>query len=315
MIPLADADAHPWILRQELLRIGALTFEQFAEITKGRTTERYRSGRILALIAHGEHIGSSREESAAGAPIRLLAIVNHTKLARRESDWRPVHDCPRRAWEFGEITHPVRLDVVSLQHVNQALADGIPHFVQIASEGIALYASSEFKLVAPNRLSIAERRERGHAEFSRWIERTDDFLSGARFYHHEGRAAMAALLVHQACEHLYQSVIRSLTLHGRQTHAIDKLREDAERLDSRLAGAWPRAESFERRAFGCIRRAYIEARYGQSYHIRDSELTWAIERAKCLRSLVEQLGADRLGPPEDTRCSSPRSMREGVHVL
>jgi HEPN domain-containing protein len=51
---------------------------------------------------------------------------------------------------------------------------------------------------------------------------------------------MAALLLHQACEHLYQCVLWSLTLHGPRTHALDELRESAEALDIRLREAWPR---------------------------------------------------------------------------
>lgn len=65
---------------------------------------------------------------------------------------------------------------------------------------------------------------------------------------------MAALLLHQACEHLYQCVAWSLTLHGLRTHALDELREVAEELDIELAKAWPRDTLFERRVFGCIRR-------------------------------------------------------------
>lgn len=87
--------------------------------------------------------------------------------------------------------------------------------------------------------------------------------------------------------------------------------EAAEALDLRLCSAWPRDSRFERRAFGCIRRAYVEARYGRSYHISDEELAWAFtrveilaERAACAvvdhqASLATSLPAPMLPPPAE----------------
>ncbi len=105
---------------------------------------------------------------------------------------------------------------------------------------------------------------------------------------------MAALLLHQACEHLYQCVIWSLNLHGPRTHALDELREIAEAQDRRLHSAWPRDTPFERRAFGCIRRAYVEVRYGRNYRISADELTWAMERAVLLQRVVRDICRERL---------------------
>jgi hypothetical protein len=97
---------------------------------------------------------------------------------------------------------------------------------------------------------------------------------------------MAALMLHQACEHFYLCVLWSRTLHGPRTHALDELREAAEALDARLSAAWPRETPFERRAFGCIRRAYAEARYGRSYRITEQELAWTFGRVEILREQV-----------------------------
>ncbi|WP_454290102.1 HEPN domain-containing protein [Sphingobium scionense] len=113
-------------------------------------------------------------------------------------------------------------------------------------------------------------------------------MAGAAFYLDRGNMRMAALLLHQACEHLYQSILWSLTLHGPRTHALDELREAAEVLAPNLRAAWPREDRHQRRAFGCIRRAYVEARYERSYRITPAELVWAMERGEVLRQLATQ---------------------------
>lgn len=286
MMARTDMDHLPWTIRQELNRITAMVFEAFAETLKDRLSEQYRAGRILKLILHGPHAERGWEQIPPGEAFRVLVIVNYPRLARSDKDWRQVRDRLARAWEFGEITHPVRLTVESLERVNRALTDGIPYFVTISDTGIPLYQMEGVRLQVPRPLSAADRRAREAAEFTRWHRSGEDFLVGAAFYRSHGKAPMAALMLHQACEHFYLCVLWSRTLHGPRTHALDELREAAETLDARLSVAWPRETPFERRAFGCVRRAYVEARYGRSYRITAQELAWAFGRVEILREQV-----------------------------
>ncbi|WP_459666893.1 HEPN domain-containing protein, partial [Novosphingobium sp. 11B] len=255
MMMCADADQIPAAVHKELLRVATILFEEFEETTKGRCSQHFRTGRVLALVLHGPHAGTDWGEVAPGEAFHMLAIVNYPRLARSERDWRLVRDRLRRAWELGEITHPVRLDVESLERINAALAEGVPHFVTIATQGIALYQSEGLRLPSPRRIPAPDRLASGRAEYAHWDARATDFLNGAAFYQRQGNAPMAALLLHQACEHSYQCLLWSLTLHGPRTHALDELRESAEMLVGSLREAWPRETPFERRAFGCIRRA------------------------------------------------------------
>lgn len=292
MMLRTDADHLPAPITDELLHVTTILFEAFEETTKGRCSEHFRAGRILTLILHGPHTEKDWEEVAPGEAFRLLAIVNYPRLARSERDWRLVRDRLRRAWEHGEITRSVRLAVESLERLNGALVEGVPHFVTIAEQGIALYQMEGLRLKEPRHLPARERAIRGVAEFIRWHERGTGFLAGAAFYRNRGNAPMAALMLHQACEHFYLSVLWSISLHAPRTHALDELREAAEALDPRLCSAWPRDRRFERRAFGCIRRAYVEARYGRSYRISAEELAWAFARLEILQERAACAVAD-----------------------
>ncbi len=311
MMLRTGGDHLPLHIRDELLHVVTILFEAFEETTKGRCSEHSRAGRILTLILHGPHAEKDWEDVAPGEAFRLLAIVNYPRLARSERDWRLVRDRLRRAWEHGEITRPVRLAVESLDRVNGALVEGVPHFVTIAEQGIALYQMEGLRLKEPRHLPVRERAIRGVAEFIRWHNLGTGFLAGAAFYRNRGDAPMAALMLHQAFEHFYLSVLRSISLHAPRTHALDELREAAEALDPRLSSAWPRDSRFERRAFGCIRRAYVEARYGRSYRISGEELSWAFARVEILQeraasacadhqaSLAVSLPAPMLPPPTE----------------
>lgn len=315
MMPMHNVHHLSSPIEAELRRVAAMVFDAYAESLKGRTSDRYRAGRIVMLILHGSHARCEPTGAAPGEAFHLLTIVNHPKLARRRDDWRLVHDRLDRAWQHGEITHPVRLTIESLEGINRALIDGVPHFVTIAADGIVLYQATGVRLKAPRPMSAADRSARGLAEYARWYERASDFLLGASFYQAHGNAPMAALLLHQACEHLYQCVLRSLTLHGPRTHAIDELRELTEALEPGLRAAWPREESTERHAFGCIRRAYIEARYGRSYRIGTDELAWAMVRTAMLHDLVAKLCPDRLSMSAGSPATALLAAPEACHVL
>lgn len=282
----------PASIRHELEQVTWMVFETFAECCKGRLSQQYREGRILTVILHGPYAEQAWEDVPPGEAFRLMLIVNHVRLARSEQDWRLVRDRLRRAWEHGEIARPVRMTVESLDRINSALVDAVPYFVTIAEKGIALYQAEGLRLKAPRHLAEEERARRAGAEFARWHKNGCDFLAGASFYRDRGNMRMAALLLHQACEHLYQSILWSFTLHGPRIHALDELREAAEALAPDLRAAWPREDRHQRRAFGCIRRAYVEARYERSYRITPAELVWALERGEALKQLTAQSWRD-----------------------
>lgn len=279
----------PTFVQEELHCVSAMLFREFDETTKGRLSEQYRYGRILSIILHGPHSDRTWENILPGEPFDILIIVNFPRLARSKRDWQKVNDRLQRAWEYGEISRPVRLTVESLGRVNAALIDGVPHFVMIATSGIALYQMEGARLASPRTLPPALRQAKGEAEFARWHGRACDFLIGAAFFDDRDNRPMAALMLHQACEHLYQSVSWALTLHGLRTHALDQLREVAEGLDSRLRAAWPRSTRFERHAFGCIRRAYVEVRYGQHFQISRVELDWSMECTAALNRITSEV--------------------------
>ncbi|QNG47740.1 HEPN domain-containing protein [Sphingobium yanoikuyae] len=294
MMLRADLDHLPATLRAELRHVTALLFEGFDALCARKRQDRYKTAHIDKLILYGHHVAEDQASVPCAAPIRLMAIVNHRRIAARRDDWAPIRDRLRRAWETGEITRPVRLAVHTLAHVNNALIRGVPWFVTIATEGIALYQASSARLESPRRLPGVRRHELGKAEFDRWYERASDFLLGAGFYQGRGNLPMAALLLHQACEHLYQCVAWCLTLNGLRTHALDELREVAEYLDMRISLAWPQDTPLERRAFACIRRAYVEVRYGRAYRITAEELAFAMGCTRALHRLVHSTCHERL---------------------
>lgn len=308
----ADLDHLAETHRHELVRATDLLFEEFAESLRGKQAPHRKAGRILKLILFGTFARDDWWERDAGgemAAFDILVIVNHEELANMAHTWRHALDRLHRAWEAGLILRPVRLAVHSLAEINRKLVEGVPFFTAIACNGIALYQSSNEPLAAPLQLSPVEWQARARDEYARWFPKVADFMAGAAFYREQDNPAMAALLLHQACEHLYQCVLWTFTLHGRRSHALDELRALAEQQDARLVDAWPRATRSERRCFARLRRAYVEARYSAHYRIDAAEVAWVAERVELLRELVERVCGERCGP------STTAPDRGGQHGL
>ena len=68
----------------------------------------------------------------------------------------------------------------------------------------------------------------------------------------------------------------------------------AEERDPRLVGAWPRATRIDRRRFELLKRAYVDARYSESYEIGVDDLAALTQSVERLRDLVEQVCRERI---------------------
>ena len=79
-------------------------------------------------------------------------------------------------------------------------------------------------------------------------------------------------MLHQATERLYICYLLVRTLYFPRSHNIKFLRSLAEDNEPRLVDAWPRATRIERRRFELLKRAYVEARYSESYAIGADDL-------------------------------------------
>ena len=274
--------------QDELKHITAILLEEFDEAIRGKQASHRKAGRILKLIA------LNLRDAKAPDGVDIFVIVNHAELADKDRHWRATVARLRRDREVGIIRQEVRLDIYCLQDVNRALIAGEPYFTSVSHHGTLLYEFDRTPLAMARTLRASDRYWRGQSEFERWYPRAEDFLSGAIFYRDQDNMRMAALLLHQACEHLYQCVSWTLTLHGRRTHNLDELRAFAEGQCETLRRIWPRVSRFERRCFAQIRRAYVDARYEAAFPVSTREIEWTLERATMLYRQVGRLCREHL---------------------
>lgn len=90
------------------------------------------------------------------------------------------------------------------------------------------------------------------------------------------------------------------TFYSPHVHNLTSLRTQAERIDERLIGAWPREVKADRSRFEKLKEAYIKARYSKHYRISEEELEWLGARVDKLATVVETICSERIAQLDET---------------
>nr|CAD6436256.1 nucleotidyltransferase [Rhizobium sp. Q54] len=300
--PLSDSLAHlPERKRQELAHILRVIFEEFDEWQRGKS-EKKRLGKILKVILFGSYArGDWVEDLESGyrSDYDLLAVVNIHSAAEEDEIWLKIDD--RLALEYSvkqTISAPAKVIAHDLAEVNDKLARGLPFFVDISEDGIALYEEPGHSLERPRALETKAIAAQAEIYFRHWLPTAVEFRHGASFYLSRGSLDLAAFSLHQAAERLYHCVLLVLTLYSPKSHRLKFLRSTAEGIEPRLIEAWPRDSRFARRCFERLDRAYVDARYSSHYEVTQEELDWLVDRITVLQVLVEKVCRERIAPDE-----------------
>lgn len=286
----ADLDHLTLAQRQELARVVAILFDEFAGALAGRNAPHRKAGRILKVVLFGSYARGDFVADPVGgyfSDFDILVVVNHEELAEADY-WRGAEDHLLRELEAGgAIRTQVNLIVHSLADVNAQVKRGRPFFADIVRDGIALHDTPDYPFDHPTPLSAQAARDEAQGYFDEWFPTASQFLEHGIDARDRGWASKAAFELHQATERLYHCTALVLTLYSPKGHKLNFLRSQAERLAPALIEAWPRETRFDKRCFELLRRAYVDARYSPHYRISAEELAWLIERVGVLQTLVE----------------------------
>lgn len=293
-----DLDHLPEQKQQELQAVVRILFEEFAATIGNTTAPWKRQGRILKVILYGSYARGDWVDDPIGgykSDYDLLVVVNDERLADVVDYWAGADDRLMREFTIAQtLSAPVSFIVHTLKDINKQLEHGRPFFVDITSQGIALYEAEGFPFVQATKLAPDAARKEAKEYFKFWFDQAESANVGSNFFLREQKHRDAAFLLHQATERLYHCVMLVFTLYSPKSHKLGFLRGHAEGLVPELIEAWPREDRFSRRCFELLRQAYVNARYSPHYKVSDEELAWLGERVALLQTLVQEACERRL---------------------
>jgi uncharacterized protein len=295
-----DLDHLPANKQRELERVVQIVFEEFEDAFALARHEWKKAGRILKIVLYGSYArGGWVDEpyTAKGyqSDYDLLIVVNDKRLTDRVKYWAKLDE--RLMREFGitsTIRTPVNFIVHTLGEVNDGLAHGRYFFMDVASDGIALYQSDDTPFHQPRPKTPAQALAMAQEYFAEWLTAANGRVKLARYAVEQGLAKHAAFEYHQATESLYHCVLLVVTFYTPHVHNLAFLRTQAERLDRRLTYVWPMDNRKHRAMFEKLKEAYVKARYSKHYRVSDEELAWLGERVEELGRIVHEVCSERL---------------------
>lgn len=290
----SDPDHLPQSKRAELERIQRILLDEFEAAIGSATKPEKRNGKVYKIILFGSFARDDwvdEPENGYQSDYDLLVVVSHGDLTEIADYWYVAED---KILRDPAIARPVNIIVHSLDEVNQALMRGEYFWVDIARDGIALYELPCHALATPMPLTPADAYEMADRYFKKWFESAEGFLDTSRYSASQGPCNEAAFLLHQATERLYICFLLVTTLYFPRSHNIKFLRSLAEDKEPRLIDAWARDSKVDRRRFELLKRAYVEARYSDSYTIGSDDLDALVASVERLRDIVSELSLARL---------------------
>ena len=294
----ADLDHLPEAKRRELEHVVAIIRDGFGEAVAHRTQPRFRNGKLLKIILFGSYARGDWVDDPIGryfSDFDILIVVDHEDLTDVPEFWAKTED--RLLAELSEgrsLRTPVSLIYHSLDDVNEKLRLGRYFFIDILREGILLFEEAGHPFVEPRALSPKEALDESRTFFEEWFQSAVGLQRNAGYAINDGDLKLAAFLLHQATERLYQCLFLVRTLYTPKTHNLNRLRALAESMEPSLKQVWPGSTREEKRAYARLREAYIKARYSREYRVSEAELEWLGSRVELLKTLVEQACLARL---------------------
>jgi len=289
-----DLDHLPERQQRELERIQSILVAEFEQVTARATQPWRRQGKIYKIILFGSYARCDwvdEPENGYQSDFDLLIVVSHADLTDIADYWYVAED---RIARDPSIKRPVNIIVHSLEDVNRALSSGEYFWVDIARDGIVLYELPCHQLAVPMPLTPADAFRMASGYFDHWSESAGRYLATGISHAEKAWNNEAAFELHQATERLYICFLLVRTLYFPRSHNIKFLRSLAEDKEPRLVEAWPRATKLDRSRFERLKRAYVEARYSETYAITAEDLNALAASIAHLRDMVVALCAEQL---------------------
>jgi len=271
--------------QRDIQFIATVLRDALDEFLDGKTGSKLNY-RIQKIILFGSHAkGTWVDDPANGylSDYDILVIVNQNALVEEYEVWQTAEDRILR-----RVKAPLGLIVHTLADVNEQLQKGNYFFKDIREEGIELFAANGRELPMPGKLNEEERKEVAEKHFNHWFKTAESFYSN--YQHCIGREdhSIAAFMLHQTTERLFNCTLLVCTNYLPKTHNLEHLRSLCAQQDARFSSLFPADSKFHRRSFQRLKRAYVDARYSEHYEITREELDWLECEVMALRDLTEE---------------------------
>ncbi|NIA17357.1 MAG: HEPN domain-containing protein [Planctomycetes bacterium] len=212
-------------------------------------------------------------------------ILVATKSQKAAEDHKVADTVEQNIHATGKVDTPISIIYHSFGYIAKMLNEGHYFFTDIQKEGIYLYKDNKHRLGSIKTVLPEQRKQAAEEYFNQWFENANEFLIDFNNAFERQSYNKAAFYLHQAAECFYSAVTLVFINYRFRTHDLDLLRRKSISYDSDFAKVFPRKTDRQRELFSLLRKAYVDARYKDSYEITKEQLE---HLARCVEMLREQ---------------------------
>jgi len=295
----SNLDHLPDRQQDELATITGHLLRGFEQAVAGGTQPWRRGAKIYKIILFGSYARGDfvdAPETGYQSDFDILVVVSDEKLTDIADYWFETEEKILHDPSIGRI---VNLLVNDLDDINQGLDAGLHFFREVINQGIALYEVPGHAFAPLKPLTAQAAYALGQRHHAKIFDTIDTSFDLATYAMSKGEAKdwlhKAAFNLHQTVEAAYVAVLLLTGFYAPRSHNIKFLRSQAEAKAPSIIAAWPRETRAQRKPFGKLKRAYVDARYNQdTYEISLSELEAMKATVETLIDLVREVCDARL---------------------
>jgi len=268
------------------------------EIVKDVILEKVPDVRMVILFgsyARGDWVEDIlTENKATHVYLSDFDILVATKSKKVADDHKISDTVEQNINATDKVETPYSIIYHTFGYIKERLTEGHYFFTDIQKEGVYLFHTNKHGIGAIEAIPPKKRKIIAQEHFDQWSEKAKHFHDNYEFNLNKGRYKMAAFELHQATECVY-SVITLVYINYRfRTHDLERLNRKAISYDPNFATAFPRDTEEQKKLFTLLRKAYIDARYKETYKITKTQLKKLATKVQKLQTLTEKICAEKI---------------------
>jgi HEPN domain-containing protein len=241
------------------------------------------------IIIYGPNFVIEGESDGTASDLTHLDLVILTGVKGKLTDYEIQDLVEGRCRKIIEVN----VLVLDSAYFNDRLAGGHHFFYMIQKLGIMLYESGSNPIRKVEKPKYEDVLRKADDDFKKWWTKGMSYFKIASYSNDQLELPIAAFLLHQATECVYEAVILTFWGFKPTTHNIAKLRRYSCSCSSRLADVFrPNSES-EAKLFNLLQSAYVDARY-KEYVISKTEVDSILEQVNELLKISSDVCKNKM---------------------
>jgi HEPN domain-containing protein len=203
---------------------------------------------------------------------------------------KEIHEWQDKIENNCKTLMPVTTIVLQRSGFEDWLKENHPFAASVQQSALPIYNSGNFNYPNSNTITNDGTVKLPEIHPSEGLIKAKEFLAGSDLFRIRNQNTLAAFMLHQSAEQALRTLLKIGTGYHVNTHNIDRLIRYAGLVSYQLPDIFPQKTEQQKRLFGLLQRAYVDARYKEDYKISTDDLLYLAEKVQQIHDVLSAIG-------------------------